>query len=91
MLQVVAGFASTAIFASSKIPMLKKAFTTRDMRSYSRGHIALSTVGNLVYWLYVISLPFGPIWFLQGFFTLSDILMFTCLIRFQYRVGGAVS
>ncbi len=83
IIQLVAGFTSTMIFASSKIPMLMKAFKTRDLRSYSLGHIALSNTGNLMYWPYVISLPVGPIWFLQGFFTIADILMLLCYLRYQ--------
>jgi hypothetical protein len=70
IIHVIAGFTSTLIFAGSKIPMLLKAFTTKDLRSYSLGQIVLSSTGNLMYWLYVISLPVGPIWFLQGFFTI---------------------
>ena len=52
--------------------MLLKAFTTHDLRSYSLTHIALSNVGNLIHWVYVASLPVGPIWFLHGFFTDYD-------------------
>lgn len=84
-LQVLAGFASTAIFASSKVPMLAKALRTRDLHSYSLGHIGMSVSGNLIYWLYVISLPLGPIWVLQAFFTLADFLMLACYVRFELR------
>ncbi len=84
-LQVLAGFASTAIFASSKVPMLVKALRTRDLHSYSIGHIALSASGNLIYWLYVLSLPPGPIWVLQAFFTLADFSMLTCYALFEIR------
>ncbi len=83
IIQALAGFASTMIFASSKIPMLAKAIETRELGSYSLGHLALSYAGNLVYWLYVLSLPLGPIWFLQGFFTLSDSLLLYCYLRYQ--------
>ncbi len=83
--QIVAGFASTAIFASSKVPMLRKALVTRDMRSYSFGHISLSVSGNLINWLYVISLPLGPIWILQAFFTVADMLMLGCYSVYELR------
>ncbi len=83
IIQVIAGFVSTLIFAGSKIPMLMKAFKTKDVGSYSQGQIVLSVAGNLMYWLYVISLPVGPIWFLQGFFTISDILMLLFYVRYQ--------
>jgi hypothetical protein len=87
-IQAIAGFTSTVIFTSSKLPMLLKAFTTRDLRSYSLGHIALSNSGNAIYWLYVFGLPFGPIWFLQGFFTVADMLMLLCYIRYQMAEGS---
>jgi uncharacterized protein with PQ loop repeat len=83
IIQAIAGFTSAMIFASSKIPMLVKAFKTKDLGSYSLGHIVLSNTGNLMYWLYVISLPVGPIWFLQVFFTIADMLMLFCYIRYQ--------
>jgi hypothetical protein len=72
---------------SSNLPMLFKAFKTKDLRSYSLGHIALSNFGNLLYWLYIASLPFGPIWFLQGFFTLSTALMFIFYLRYEKGWG----
>ncbi len=85
--QILAGFASTAIFASSKVPMLAKALRTRDLHSYSIGHMGLSATGNLTYWIYVVSLPVGPIWLLQGFFTLADLLMLS--FYFVYEPRGA--
>jgi len=84
-IQLLAGFASTAIFASSKVPMLAKALRTRDLHSYSLGHIGLSTTGNMINWLYVISLPLGPVWLLQGLFTIADLLMLVCYIVFEHR------
>jgi uncharacterized protein with PQ loop repeat len=83
IIQVLAGFVSTIIFACSKLPMLAKAFKTKDLGSYSLGHIGLSSTGNLLYWLYVSSLPVGPVWVLQSFFTLSDILMLLFYLRYQ--------
>ena len=82
-LQILAGFASTAIFAGSKVPMLTKAIKTRDLHSYSLSHIGLSASGNLINWLYVISLPLGPIWLLQGLFTFADLVMLGCYIIFE--------
>ena len=83
--QILAGFASTAIFVSSKVPMLAKAVRTRDLQSYSIGHIGLSVGGNLIHWLYVVSLPLGPIWLLQGFFTLADLLMLSFYVLYELR------
>jgi len=72
---MLAGIASSTIFISSNLPMLLKAFKTKDLSSYSLGHLTLGTLGNLIYWLYVISLPFGPVWILQAFFTLASASM----------------
>ena len=68
-MQIVAGVISTLMFVSSNLPMLWKAFTTKNLTSYSLGHISLSNVGNLIYWLYLFTLPMGPVWFLHGFNT----------------------
>ena len=84
-LALLAGTLSTLLFVSSNFPMLLKAFKTQDLSSYSLTHIALSNVGNLIYWIYVVSLPVGPIWFLHGFFTVTTALMLMCYVRFQRR------
>lgn len=84
-IQIIAGFASSAVFASSKLPMIAKALRSRDLHSYSLGHIGLSVSGNLIYWLYVTSLPLGPIWMLQALFTVADLLMFGCYVRYELR------
>jgi uncharacterized protein with PQ loop repeat len=75
LLQLVAGFGSSTIFIGSKLPMLLKAFKTKDLKSYSLGHLVLGNLGNAVYWLYVISLPVGPVWFLQAFFSIVSVMM----------------
>lgn len=81
-LQGAAGFASTLIFLVSSLPMLIKAWRTRDLRSYSPVNISLANVGNLTYWLYIYSLPFGPAWLLHGFNTLSTLLMLVWYLRY---------
>jgi hypothetical protein len=43
----------------------------------------LSNLGNLIYWLYVISLPVGPVWFLHGFFTITTGLMLLFYLRYE--------
>ena len=83
--QVLAGFASSTIFISSNLPMLFKAFKTKDLSSYSMGHLILGNLGNAVYWLYVTSLPVGPVWFLQGFFSLASALMLFCYLRYEKK------
>ena len=85
-LQYIAGATSTAIFVSSNLPMLFKAFKTRDLKSYSLSHLVLSNLGNLIHWVYIASLPFGPIWFLHGFYTLVTAVML--LWYFRYEVAG---
>ncbi len=84
-LQMLAGFASSMIFISSNLPMLFKAFKTKNLSSYSLGHLALGNLGNAVYWLYVISLPLGPVWFLQAFFTMASALMLFCYLRYEKK------
>lgn len=84
-IQVLAGFTSSVIFISGNFPMLFKAFKTKDMHSYSMGQLILGNLGNTVYWLYVSSLPFGPIWFLQGFFSTTSALMLLCYLRYEKK------
>lgn len=43
---VLAGMVSTSLFVVSCLPMLVKAFRTRDLTSYSLGNLLLATVGN---------------------------------------------
>ncbi|RYP85580.1 hypothetical protein EKO23_12180 [Nocardioides guangzhouensis] len=66
---------STVLFVGSYLPMLVKAFRTRDLTSYSLGNLVLANVGNAVHSVYVFSLPVGPIWFLHGFYVLGTLLM----------------
>ena len=73
--QMIAGSVAGLIFAAASWNMLVKAWRTKDLRSYSLGQIVLNNVGNLFYWLYVVSLPLGPIYFMHGFFTLVSLLM----------------
>lgn len=82
-ISLIAGLLSTCIFVSSNFPMLWKAYQTKDMHSYSWLNILLANAGNLIYWLYIISLPFGPIWLLHTFYTVTSILMLTMYLRFR--------
>jgi hypothetical protein len=74
-LQVVAGALSTLIFATSNLSMLLKAVQIQELGSYSLAQIGLTNLGNLLYWLYVFTLPIGPIWLLHGFYTVVALLM----------------
>ena len=82
-LPILAGFASSTIFIGSNLPMLFKAFKTKNLSSYSLGHLTLGTLGNMIYWLYVISLPLGPVWVLQAFFTIASVSMLFCYLRYE--------
>jgi len=82
-LPIVAGMVSTAVFASSVLPMLCKAARTRDLSSYSLGNITLANVGNAVHSVYVFHLPAGPIWFLHTFYVVSSALMLYWYLRYR--------
>lgn len=82
-LPVLAGMISTSLFAVSMLPMLLKAFRTKDLSSYSLGNIATSNVANLIHSVYVFSLPFGPIWLLHSFYLVATALMLVGYLRFR--------
>lgn len=82
-LPVLAGIASTVVFAVSTLPMLLKAHRTRDLSSYSLGNIVLANVGNAIHSVYVFSLPAGPLWFLHSFYVLSSALMLVWFLRYN--------
>ena len=82
-LPTIAGFISTTLFAIGTLPMLIKAFRTRNLASYSLGNILLSNVGNLIHSIYVFHLPMGPIWVLHGFYLLSTGLMLVWYLRYE--------
>ncbi len=82
-LPTIAGFISTALFAVGNLPMLAKAFRTKNLASYSLGNILLSNVGNIIYSLYVFALPPGPIWLLHSFYLVSTGLMLVWYLKYQ--------
>jgi hypothetical protein len=82
-LPVLAGIASTVIFASSTLPMLGKALRTRDLGSYSLGNLLLANLGNAVHSVYVFSLPPGPLWILHSFYLVSTGLMLAWFLRYE--------
>lgn len=81
--QVYAGVISSLIFSVSNIFMIRKAYKTNDLKSYSLGHLALSNLGNLIHWIYISSLPFGPIWFLHAYYTIVTALMLYWYFRYK--------
>jgi hypothetical protein len=80
-LSLFAGMISTIVFATSNIPMLAKAIRTKDLRSYSFTYIVMSNVGNGIHWIYVVGLPFGPIWLLHAFYTIASAILLLWYLR----------
>lgn len=80
---ILAGIASTTLFALSNLPMVLKAARTRDLRSYSLSNLVLINLANGVHSLYVFSLPVGPIWLLHGFYLVASAVMLALFIRFH--------
>ena len=74
-LPVIAGSISTIIFAFSTLPMLVKAFRTKNLSSYSLGNILLANVGNVIHPIYIFHLSRGPIWLLHTFYLVTTGLM----------------
>lgn len=87
-LPVIAGTISTIMFGFSTLPMLTKAFQTKDLRSYSLGHILLANGGNVVHSVYVFDLPPGPIWMLHSFYLVTTGLMLVWYLRYEWRPGA---
>jgi uncharacterized protein with PQ loop repeat len=82
---LLAGSASTVIFALSALPMLIKAGRTKDLGSYSLGNIVLANIGNVIYSVYVFQLPVGPVWALHTFYLISTALMLLWYLRYTAR------
>jgi uncharacterized protein with PQ loop repeat len=82
---LAAGMVSTGLFVLSVLPMLVKAWRTKDLSSYSPGNIVTSNVANLVYAVYVFSLPVGPIWLLHSFYLVATALMLFWYLRYRPR------
>ena len=80
----LAGIISTSIFTLSHIPMLIRAFRTRDLHSYSAANLILANLGNAFHWLYIANLPFGPIWFLHSFYTLVSAVMLFWYLHYHH-------
>lgn len=82
-LPTLAGFVSSGLFAVGTLPMLAKAFRTRNLASYSLGNILMSNVGNVIYSIYVFSLPPGPVWFLHSYNLITTGLMLVWYVKYQ--------
>jgi len=84
-IQMVSGSVAGLIFAAASWNMVVKAWRPKDLGSYSLTQLALTNLGNLFYWLYVISLPIGPIWFMHAFYTLISLLMLVWYFIYRSR------
>jgi uncharacterized protein with PQ loop repeat len=87
-ISLLAGMISTSIFTLSHIPMLIRAYRTKDLRSYSAANLVLANLGNAFHWLYVVYLPFGPIWFLHSFYTLVSATMLFWYLHYRRMVSS---
>lgn len=87
-LPVMAGTVSISIFAVSTLPMIIKAFRTKDLRSYSLSHILLTNIGNAIYSIYIFSLPAGPVWLLHIFYVVTWLLLLIGYLLYQEPGGG---
>jgi hypothetical protein len=77
----VAGVMSTCLFAVSVLPMVWRAARTRDLSSYSLGHLVMTSTGNVVHTVYVASLPPGPVWLLHGLHLVTTAQMLVWKLR----------
>ena len=84
-LSVLAGTMSTTVFVLSTLPMLLKAFQTKDLKSYSLGNLLMNNMGNVIHSIYIFSLPPGPIWLLHSFYLVTTALMLWWYVRFAWR------
>ncbi len=90
-LPIIAGAISTIFFASGELPMLLKAFQTKNLRSYSLSNILFANMGNVIYSIYVFHLPPGPIWLLHSFYMTSTVLMLFWYLRYERRPGQLIA
>jgi uncharacterized protein with PQ loop repeat len=84
-LPVIAGTIATCLFALSTLPMVIKAYRTKDLKSYSLGYLLLGNAGNIFYSIYVYDLPPGPIWLLHTFYLIVTGLMLFWYLRYEWR------
>ncbi len=82
----MAGFVASSLFVIANLPMLFKAFKSKNLKSYSLLHIGLANVGNIIYWLYIVTFPFGSIWLLHGFNTSVTFIMLVWYLRYNLNI-----
>jgi hypothetical protein len=69
----------------STLPMLMKAFRTKNLRSYSLSNILLNTLGNVIHSIYMFHLPRGLTWLLHAFYPVTTGLMLVWYLRYEWR------
>jgi hypothetical protein len=84
-LQLIAGSISSLIFILGALNMVIKAYITKDMESYSISALVLNNVGNLIHWVYIASMPLGPIYLLHGFFTVVTLFLLIWALIYRHR------
>lgn len=86
-LPVIAGAISTTLFAISTLPMVMKAYRTKDLKSYSLSYLLLGNAGNIFHSVYVFDMPLGPIWLLHTFYLIVTCLMLFWYLRYEWWPG----
>ncbi|HEU5484918.1 MAG TPA: PQ-loop repeat-containing protein [Microlunatus sp.] len=88
-LALFAGSAAVAIFMISQLPMLIKACRTKDLTSYSFANIGLANLGNVLYAVYVLQVPPGPVWAIHLFNLTTSGLMLGLYLRYGRDTASA--
>ncbi len=83
--QMIAGMCASGVFVGGNLSMLIKAWRTKDVTSYSVLSLTLNNFGNAVYWLYVVSLPMGPVYVLHSFYTVVAALMLAWALMYRHK------
>lgn len=88
-LALLAGSVAAAIFVVSQLPMVIKAYRTRNLSSYSFANIGLANLGNGLYTVYVVHVPIGPAWAVHGFNLTTAGVMLVLYLRHGSRSGAS--
>ena len=81
----LAGTFSTLIFVVATLPMLLKAFRSRDLKSYSLGNLLLVNLGNAIHAYYLLHLPPGPIRLLHAYNLVVAAVMLLAYLHYEAR------
>lgn len=79
----IAGTIARLIFVISTIPSLTRVYRTRKGDRYSLASLWMATIGNALQWVYVLSLPPGPLYALPTWNTRSAALLRAWCIRYR--------